>query len=124
MMLVRELENLLNDYKTLAITNIKEFDKKYEQYLEEGFYGMTFEDPLILAITSIVFETWFTKMQGFKFSQIKYKFGYSRVYTTLPRYMNTYLEEVINYILRLNKEEGRYKELLAVITENHDTKEV
>jgi len=116
MMLVKELENLLRDYRNIAITNTKEFDEKYKEYVKEGHYGMAIEDPLVLAISSIVFETWFTKMQGFKFSQIKVKFGYSRVYTTLPRYMNTCLEEVIDYILHLNKEESRYKELLTIIT--------
>ena len=116
MILVKELENLLRDYRNIAITNIEEFDKKYKEYVKEGHYGMAIEDPLVLAISSIIFETWFTKMQGFKFSQIKVKFGYSRVYTSLPRYMNACLEEVIDYILHLNKEESRYKELLAIIT--------
>jgi hypothetical protein len=57
----------------------EEFNDKYKNYLEEGHYG--------LAIHSEEFITWldnkfqeFIKLPGFKYSQIKSKFGMGRFY--------------------------------------------
>lgn len=56
-----------------------EFNEKYRQYLEEGHYG--------LAVHNSEFVTWldgkfqeFVKIEGFKYSQIKAKFGMGRFY--------------------------------------------
>ena len=57
----------------------EQFNEKYKDYLEEGHYG--------LAIGATEFVEWldkkfedFIKKPGFKFSQIKAKFGYGRFY--------------------------------------------
>lgn len=106
------IKNLLSRYS--YITDINEFDAEYAEYLEEGFMGLEFEDPVIVAIVSIIFETWFTKMPNFMYFQIKPKFNYVCVYTNLPGYMNTYLEHIILYLLTLRKKDPeKYKTLIT-----------
>jgi hypothetical protein len=58
---------------------VEQFNEKYKEFLEEGHYG--------LAIHSQNFTEWldskfqdFIKKPGFKYSQIKAKFGYGRFY--------------------------------------------
>jgi hypothetical protein len=88
----------------------KEFNEKYKDYIDEGHYGMSIEEPSILAYVDQVFNdlTW---IPGFQFQQIKTKFGLARVYTNLQeimpfagRILEQELEEKINFILKVEYE--------------------
>lgn len=96
----------------------KEFNEKYKDYIEEGHYGMDIHEPSVIAYVDEIFNdlTW---IPGFKFQQIKTKFGLARVYTNLDdlmpfvgRIINQELEEKINFILKVEYElENRLKSL-------------
>jgi hypothetical protein len=57
------------------------FNIKYEQYLEEGFenQGLQFDIPEVTEYLDKQFQT-LIHIKDFKYSQIKLKFGYPRVY--------------------------------------------
>lgn len=59
-----------------------EFNKKYEDFLEEGHYGLDIENPSVIEYLDKIFEG-LTKIPGFKYSQIKWKFNSSRFYSNL-----------------------------------------
>ncbi|MEG1141003.1 MAG: hypothetical protein RSE41_00845 [Clostridia bacterium] len=63
------------------ITTSEEFNNKYSAFLEEGFDGLTLNDKdgLIVSFLDKLFED-LTKIPGFKYQQIKIKFGSSRFY--------------------------------------------
>lgn len=96
----------------------QEFNEKYKEYLEEGHYGMDIGEPSILAYVDQIFND-LTQIPGFKYQQIKTKFGLARVYTNLDdlmpfvgRIINQELEEKINFILKVEYEiENRLKTL-------------
>lgn len=97
---------------------IEEFNQKYKDYIEEGYCGIDINEPSVLAYVDQVFNdlTW---IPGFKFQEIKTKFGLARVYTNLDelmpfvgRIINQELEEKINFILKVEFElENRLKTL-------------
>jgi len=95
-----------------------EFNEKYKDYIEEGYYGMDINEPSVLAYVDQVFND-LTQIPGFQFSQVKTKFGLARVYTNLEdllpfvgRIINQELEEKINFILKVEYElENRLKSL-------------
>jgi hypothetical protein len=96
----------------------KEFNEKYKEYIEEGHYGMDINEPSVLAYVDQVFDN-LTWIPGFKYQQVKTKFGLARVYTNLEelmpfvgRIINQELEEKINFILKVEYEvENRLKSL-------------
>ena len=96
----------------------KEFNDKYKEYIEEGHYGMDIHEPSVLTYVDQVFDN-LTWIPGFKYQQIKTKFGLARVYTNLEdlmpfvgRIINQELEEKINFILKVEYElENRLKSL-------------
>ena len=59
----------------------EEFNKKYSAYLEERFYGLDIDHPEVIEYLDKEFEKEVEKNPEFQFSQIKMKFGSSRVYT-------------------------------------------
>ncbi len=59
----------------------EEFNKKFESHLEEGHYGLDIENPTIISYLDKEFEAEIQENPDFKYSQIKFKFGWSRVYT-------------------------------------------
>ena len=88
----------------------KEFNDKYKDYLEESHGGMQIEIPSVLAYVHEIF-TDLTQIPGFKYQQVKCKFGLARVYTNLEdiipfvgRLINQELEEKINFILKVEYE--------------------
>ena len=90
-------------------TNL-DFNEKYKDFLEEDYYGMGINIPGVLEYVDYVFND-LIKIPGFKFSQIKTKFGLARVYTNLEEIMplagkiiNQELEEKINFILKVEYE--------------------
>ena len=96
----------------------KEFNTKYKDYLEEGHYGIDIEVPAVLTYVDQIFND-LTQIPGFKYQQIKTKYGLARVYTNLDdllpfvgRIINQELEEKINFILKVEFEvENRLKSL-------------
>jgi len=57
-----------------------EFNEKYKNYLEEGFYGLAIQDNNVIDYLDKEFEKEIKINPSFKYSQIKIKFGTSRVY--------------------------------------------
>ena len=55
----------------------EEFNIKYKDYLEEGHYGLAFNDPGVMIFLDDIFQD-LIKIPGFKYSQIKLKFGKCR----------------------------------------------
>jgi hypothetical protein len=96
----------------------EEFNNKYKEYLEEGHYGMSIQIPSVLAYVDEIFND-LSQIPGFKYQQIKVKFGLARVYTNLDdimpfvgRIINQELEEKINFILKVEYElENRLRSL-------------
>lgn len=88
----------------------EEFNRKYFQYLEEGHYGMSIQLPSVLTYVDQIFND-LTEIPGFKYQQIKTKFGLARVHTNLEeimpfvgRLINQELEDKINFILKVEYE--------------------
>ena len=88
----------------------KEFNEKYKDYIEEGHYGMDINEPSVLAYANEIFND-LIQIPGFKYQQVKTKFGLARVYTNLDdimpfvgRIINQELEEKINFILKVEYE--------------------
>ena len=63
--------------------NIKEFNCKYSEYLEKNHYGLDFYDEQVIEFLNNIFDNELTKINNFKFYQIKLKFGRCRFYTNL-----------------------------------------
>ena len=76
----------------------EEFNKKYNRYLEEGHYGLDISHPEVVLLLDKEFEKEIEKNPEFKFSQIKIKFGYSRVYSTSDK--NSEWESEIDRIFK------------------------
>jgi len=78
---------------------VDEFDKKYENYLEERHYGLAINNPKVITFLDNIFQD-LTRIPGFKYSQIKMKFGTSRFYSTLGAELSYLIEERINQIYK------------------------
>ena len=82
-----------------------EFNKKYEKYIEPRFYGLGFNIPEVTGFLDGLFENSLIKIPGFKYYQIKIKFGFSRVYTNLNDHTNRAIEKAIEKIIEKTKQE-------------------
>lgn len=60
----------------------KEFNEKYKNYLEEGYYGLAINIPSVVEYLDHIFEKELINITGFKYSQIKLKFNMCRFYFT------------------------------------------
>ena len=60
-----------------------EFNEKYKDFLEEGHYGLAINIPTVTEFLDEMFSKVLIHVPGFKYSQIKLKFNYSRMYTTI-----------------------------------------
>lgn len=58
-----------------------EFNKKYEAYLVDGFYGCDIGDPELIGVADRFFEGFVRDCPGFRWYQLKLKFGQVRCYT-------------------------------------------
>jgi hypothetical protein len=92
------------------MTTTKEFNTEYANYIETGFDGMEIGVPSVIHYINTVFKD-LVKIPGFKYSQIKTKFGLPRVYTNLDellpfvgRIINNELEEKISLLLKVEFE--------------------
>jgi len=57
-----------------------EFNEKWNEYLEHGFYGMAIEHPQVIEYLDNEFTKEININPSFNYAQIKMKFGTSRVY--------------------------------------------
>lgn len=89
-------------------------NNKYKNYIEEGHYGCDIYDEEALKIIDAYFNT-VIPLPGFKFSQIKLKFGMARVYTNL----STILEGKIGLLIEKEMED----EINKVYAKRSDKKE-
>lgn len=55
--------------------NTSDFNTKYSEYLEEGFYGLQLDNPEVIKYLDKEFEE-LIKLPNFKYSQIKGKFNW------------------------------------------------
>jgi hypothetical protein len=80
---------------------IEEFNEKYKDYLEDRYYGLAINDEHVIAYLDDLFEKDLIKREGFKYHQIKLKFGTARFYADEVTADESYkIEEVINTILK------------------------
>lgn len=78
----------------------EEFNKKYEKYLEKGFYGLAFDNQRVIDFLDSIFKD-LTKIPGFSYSQIKCKFGTARFYSNLESSEIVYMiENTINILIK------------------------
>ncbi len=76
-----------------------EFNEKYKEYLEEGYYGCSIGDnEKALDYLDKVFQGLILK-EGFKYHQIKTKFNSIRFYANSPDILNREIEQNIKNIL-------------------------
>jgi hypothetical protein len=73
-----------------------EFNEKYKDYLEEGHYGLDISIPEVTNKLDEIFQG-LIKIPGFKYHQIKSKFGTSRFYTNLTEVLNVELDRAISH---------------------------
>ena len=78
--------------------NADEFNNKYKNHLDHGFYGLVIDDKEVVEFLDKEFSKSIEKDSNFRYSQIKLKFGSSRVYTSSDK--NNEWEEVIDKILK------------------------
>lgn len=88
----------------------EEFNEKYKEYIDDTHYGMDINEPSVIAYVNEIFND-LIQIPGFKYQQIKTKYGLARVYTNLDdlmpfvgRIINQELEEKINFILKVEFE--------------------
>ncbi len=75
-----------------------EFNEKYDAFLEPGHYGMALSGPAV-EFMDVLFDKW-SKLPGFRYSQIKSKFGHARIYVDgVPEYDVSYAEAELTKIL-------------------------
>ena len=75
--------------------NNNEFNKKYKDFLEEGFSGLEIDIPEVTEWLDKKFEQFILK-PGFKYSQIKVKFGMGRFYCKGISFQE--INDIENYI--------------------------
>lgn len=78
---------------------IDEFNKKYTDYIECRFLGLEFDNPEVIAYLDEQFQAHIKNHPDFKISQIKMKFGTSRVYTNAGLELEREWEHKINEIM-------------------------
>ena len=81
--------------------NYNEFNSKWSKYKADGHYGLEITNEKVIEFLDELFKT-LVEIPGFKYRQIKVKFGYSRFYSTLPLKVEWEIEKRINKILREN----------------------
>jgi DNA-binding HxlR family transcriptional regulator len=95
---------------TKAMTQL-EFNEKYSDYIEEGFWGLEFNIPIITEYLDKLFQEDLIHREGFKFSQIKVKFNWLCFYADgITREEQTKFEQELKklyekYLLEKSKKE-------------------
>ncbi len=95
----------------------KQFNEKYKDYIEEGFDGLEFDIPAVTEYLDKIF-TDLIKVEGFKYAQIKLKFGFARFYCE-PRTIDTNeIENNINVLVKAFSITEIRDEKITDVTEN------
>ena len=83
----------------------EQFNKKYKQYIPEGWYGLEFDVPKVTEYLNGILEDGLVHIPGFEIHQIKLKFQMARFYfetnmknKELERIIGNGIEEGINKI--------------------------
>ena len=82
----------------------EQFNKKYKQYIPEGWYGLEFDVPKVTEYLNGILEDGLVHIPGFEIHQIKLKFQMARFYFE-TNMKNKELERMIGNGI----EEGRNK---------------
>jgi hypothetical protein len=83
----------------------KIFNEKYKDYLEDRHYGLDIYETDVITFLDEIFENVLTKIPGFKYTQIKLKFGKSRFYSNIGSIeMERLIENKINDIIHKTHE--------------------
>lgn len=85
----------------------EQFNEKYKEYLEEGFYGLGFDNESVVNYLDDIFKD-LILIPGFKYKQIKLKFGTARFYSTLSSKLQYSIEETINDLVNERGSIHRY----------------
>ena len=81
----------------------EEFNLKYISHLETGFDGLMIDNPNVTQYLDCVFGAMSKKYkEKFTYSQIKIKFGESRVYLTPNEIPISAIEKTIDFLLKAN----------------------
>ncbi len=84
------------------LKNSDDFNEKYKDYLEKGYYGLALNDPKIIEYLDKEFEE-LIKLPGFSYSQIKEKFPTSRFYVEgVSSDKINEIEQHLNTLLKTN----------------------
>lgn len=100
----------INDLIHLPPRNVQEFNKKWEYYIEEGYDGLEFDDPDVIAyldsyFRDVKFGTEKVNGKYFSLQQIKLKFGKTRFYADgITDEEAAEIEQEINRILESKTE--------------------
>lgn len=113
---LKVLEDLIYNNKVSTVYTEESFNEKYSQFLEEGFedQGLEIENPLVVIVLDALFNV-FCQYPGFKFSQIKWKFGMSKVYTSLSSMYNLFMESIINALIEKENQQKYEEEIEKIV---------
>ena len=78
--------------------NQEEFNDKYKDYLEKGFYGLAVENEEIIEYLDSIFPIIISFKPDFQYSQIKSKFNRIAFYTNLNFDTTNIIEKKLNLI--------------------------
>ncbi len=76
---LNQLQKVDEQFIIFNIMTVELFNEKYKDFLEEDHYGLEFGDEEFIKWLDTKFQE-FIKIPGFKYSQIKSKFGTGRFY--------------------------------------------
>jgi len=83
---------------------VKDFNKKYSDYIADGFYGLAISDEKVIYYLDKIFEELKTIYPSFICYQIKLKFGQAVVYMdNIPQDKIFEMEKNINELLKPNE---------------------
>lgn len=79
--------------------NSTEFNNKYDEWLEQGHYGLAIDDDEVVDFLDRIFQD-LTKIERFTYAQIKLKFNMARFYadgisTTMCRLIEQEIERIL-----------------------------
>lgn len=80
---------------------MRDFNIKYKDYLEKGFYGLAINNEKVIEFLHKEFQE-FIKDPDFRYRQIKMKFNFCRFYSNIEdqekiSYIERTIEKIINY---------------------------
>lgn len=78
----------------------REFNEKWINYLEEGFYGLAIPLESVVKYLDDIFENELTKDPNFRYTQIKMKFNWSCFYSNAPIEVRERIESNINKLVK------------------------